>query len=98
MVAHAAVRGIKLDEVESELEGDIDLNGYLGVRPNTPRGYQQIRVKFRVKSDASSEQLEELARFSPVFNTLIDGAQVNLRVEKAEQAAAEAGGEAASVH
>ena len=31
MVAHAAVRGIHVEEVESELEGDIDLRGFLGL-------------------------------------------------------------------
>jgi len=31
MVYHAAVRGIKLEEVESELEGDIDLKGFLAL-------------------------------------------------------------------
>jgi hypothetical protein len=31
MVAHAAVRGIRIDELESELEGDIDLRGFIEV-------------------------------------------------------------------
>jgi uncharacterized OsmC-like protein len=31
MVAHAAVRGIHIEELESEIEGDLDLRGYLGL-------------------------------------------------------------------
>ena len=38
IVAHAAVRGIEIEEVESEIEGDIDLNGFLGLSPSTPKG------------------------------------------------------------
>lgn len=81
LVAHAAVRGIAIDAVESEVEGDIDLNGFMGLKPKTPRGYQQIRVRFSITSDAPAEQLETLARFSPVFNTIADGAAIDLRID-----------------
>mgnify|MGYP002620669152 CR=1 FL=1 len=82
LVAHAAVRGIELDSVESHLEGEIDLNGYLGLRDDVPRGYQRIQVRFEVESDADAEELQKLAEFSPVFNTIMNGAEVDLRVEK----------------
>ena len=39
MVAHAAVRGIQIDELESEFEGDIDLRGFLGLADDVPKGY-----------------------------------------------------------
>jgi uncharacterized OsmC-like protein len=91
MVAHAATRGIEIEELESELEGDIDLNGYMGLDPDVPRGYQQIRVKFTVKSDADTEQLQRLAEFSPVFNTIMEGARIDLRVEKQPTTRPEAG-------
>ena len=51
MVAHAAVRGIQIDELESEFEGDIDLRGFLGLADDVPKGYTAIRAKFRVKAD-----------------------------------------------
>jgi uncharacterized OsmC-like protein len=38
IVAHAAVKGIHIEELESELEGDLDLNGFLGLDPETPEG------------------------------------------------------------
>jgi len=82
MVAHAAVRGIHIDSLESELEGDIDLNGFLGLSDSTPKGYTDIRIRFRVETDADNmEQLKELSTFSPVLNTLTQGTNVSIEVE-----------------
>ena len=82
IVAHAAVRGIQIEELESELEGDIDLRGFLGLAADVPKGYTNIRVKFRVKCDVEDvERLKELVEFSPVYNTLIHGAKVDVQIE-----------------
>jgi uncharacterized OsmC-like protein len=83
MVAHAAVRGIKIDELESEFEGDIDLRGFLGLDDTVAKGFTAIRAKFRVKADpADIETLRNLANYSPVFNTLTNGTDVDVRVEQ----------------
>ena len=85
MVAHATVRGIHINSLESELEGDIDLNGFLGLSDDTPRGYTDIciRICFRVDTNAGNlAKLKELTSFSPVLNTLTQGARVNIQVEK----------------
>ena len=82
MVAHAAVRGIVIEEVESQLEGDIDLNGFFGINPDVPKGYTEIRVKFRIKANADADQLRELAEFSPVYKTLTQGTHVDIQIEK----------------
>ncbi|MDT8300794.1 MAG: OsmC family protein [Sedimentisphaerales bacterium] len=83
LVAHAAVRGIHLDEVESEIEGDIDLQGFLGLSKDVPKGYTNIRIKFKVKSDEeNTERLKSLAEYSPVFNTLIHGTNVDIEIER----------------
>src|SRR3954452_4915766 len=56
LVYVAAARGVRLTEVESYLEGDIDLNGALGTDPDNHRnGFEQIRMTFRVKGDATPE-------------------------------------------
>ena len=82
MVAHAAVRGIHIEELESELEGDIDLRGFLGLANDVPKGYTNIRVKFKVKADADNlERIKRLAEFSPVLNTITHGAKVDIEVE-----------------
>ena len=81
MVAHAAVRGIEIEELESELEGDIDLRGFLGLALDVPKGYTEIRAKFRVKARPEDvDRIRELARFSPVFNTITHGARVVVEV------------------
>lgn len=81
MVAHAAVRGIEIEALESELEGDIDLNGFLGLDEEVPKGFTDIRVKFRVKADPKDlGRIERLAMFSPVFNTITAGAMVDVDV------------------
>jgi uncharacterized OsmC-like protein len=82
MVAHAAVRGIEIEELESKLEGDIDLRGFLGLSKDVPKGYTNIRANFRVKAKPEDvEKIRELAKFSPVFNTITNGADVAVNVE-----------------
>jgi uncharacterized OsmC-like protein len=83
MVAHAAVRGIRIESLESELEGDLDLRGFLGLDASVPKGYTAIRAKFRVKADPKDmDRIRELAKFSPVFNTLTQGTRVEVSVER----------------
>jgi uncharacterized OsmC-like protein len=82
MVAHAAVRGIPIEALESELEGDIDLRGFLGLASEVPKGFTDIRINFKVKSDANNiERLQRLTAFSPVLNTITQGANVTVQVE-----------------
>ncbi|MHC4890276.1 MAG: OsmC family protein [Planctomycetota bacterium] len=82
LVAHAAVRGIHIQELESEVEGDIDLRGFLGISPDVPKGYTDIRVKFKVNTDTDNmERLKDLAEYSPVFNTLTNGVNVDIQIE-----------------
>jgi len=84
MVAHAAVRGIKIHELESELEGDIDLRGFLGLDPNVPKGFTDIRITFKVKTDEENvRRLQSLSTFSPVYNTITRGAKVDIQVQRA---------------
>ncbi len=81
MVAHAAVRGIPIRSLESEVEGEIDLRGYLGLSKAVPRGYTDLRVNFKVDADPKDYgRLKELAEYSPVFNTIRNGARVEIQV------------------
>jgi uncharacterized OsmC-like protein len=87
LVYHAAAQGIKIDEVESFLEGDIDLQGFLGLRDDVRNGYENLRVTFRVKSDAPEEKIRELCdlaqRRSPVFDIVANPVPVSVSFEKA---------------
>ena len=85
MAYHAAARGIKLDEVESTLEGDLDLHGFLGLSEGVRPGYENIRVIFKVKGDGSAEELARLIDYSPVFDVVSKSVPVSVRVEKIER-------------
>ena len=86
LVAHAAARGVKIDSIESTLEGDIDLQGLLQLDENVNPGYQGINISFKIKSDASEETLQELIELakkaSPVANTVSRPTPVNVRLVK----------------
>jgi uncharacterized OsmC-like protein len=82
MVIHAAARGIHIEELESEIEGDIDLRGFLGLSEDTPKGYTNIRLKIKVKADVDNmERLKRLAEHSPTLDTVVHGVNVELQVE-----------------
>ncbi len=86
IVYHAAARGIEIQEIESSIDGDIDLHGFLGIDPNVRPGYQGIRMNFKIKADnLTDEQINELATFSsfsPVFNTVSQGTKVDVKAER----------------
>ena len=82
LVYHAAARGIHLESVESTLEGDLDIRGFLGLSDKVRRGYDEIRVHFAVKSAAPAEQLNELVRFSPVFDIVSNPVPVSIQIDK----------------
>lgn len=81
----AAARGIDLEEVESTVEGDIDLVGLLGLSDEVRNGYQGIRVNFRIKGNASEEQLRGLVersrQRSAVYDVVTNGVPVDIRVD-----------------
>ncbi len=83
IVYHAAVRGIKLDEVESALEGDLDLRGFFAISDEVRPGYEEIRVNFKVKTDLKNlEDLKALTRLSPVYNVVSNGTRVKVQIER----------------
>jgi len=82
MVYHAAVQGVEIESVESSLEGDMDVRGMLGLSEEVRKGYQAVRVRMRVKSEASAEALEELALFSPVYDIVSRSLPVEFILEK----------------
>jgi uncharacterized OsmC-like protein len=86
MVYHAAARGILVEQVESSLDGDVDLRGFLGLDPSVRNGCQQIRLKIRIKAKVTDEQLRELGEFgptfSPVFDSLTRGVPIEVSTER----------------
>jgi uncharacterized OsmC-like protein len=73
-VLHAAARGIHVKSLSTELVGDIDVQGLLGLDESVPVGYREIRVRMHIEADCSDEELADLLQFaqahSPVCNTI----------------------------
>ena len=71
---NAAARGIELQHLALDLEGDIDLGVFGGLVEDGNAGYSDIRVRVQVQSDAPREALEALhehvVRTSPILNTV----------------------------
>jgi uncharacterized OsmC-like protein len=72
LVYVAAARGVHLDEVESTLEGDMDVRGALGLSNEVPNRYQNIRVTFHIKSDAPAEKLAEIVARAQARSAVFD--------------------------
>ncbi|ODR91736.1 osmotically inducible protein C [Sinorhizobium alkalisoli] len=73
-ILHAMARGITVRELRTELEGDIDLQGLLGLDDAVSPGYEQIRIRMHVKADCPEKDLDDLLAYtqqhSPVCNTV----------------------------
>ncbi len=87
-VANAAARGIELEEMSYEIEGDIDLHAFLGLGNDVRAGFTEIRATAHVKSpNATEEQLQELCTYvqdtSPVRDVLANGVPVRTTIEVA---------------
>ena len=81
IVAHATARGINLDSITIDLEGNIDLRGFTGISSDVRPGAQGFKVNVNIKSSsASKEQISDLyeigKKLSPAFDTLTNGTSV----------------------
>ena len=80
----ASARGVTLTEVHSEVTGDIDLNGILGLDSSVRNGYEKIAVRFTVKGDAPAEKLRQIVEQSrarsAVFDVITNGVPVAIEV------------------
>ena len=78
-----------IERIESTLEGDLDLRGFLDLDPTVRKGYQNIRISLQIKApNATEEQLRELStlgqRYSPVYDTLSKGVKVAITTDPIE--------------
>jgi uncharacterized OsmC-like protein len=83
IVAHATSRGIQIEGIGINVEGDVDIRGFTGISNDVRPGAQQFRVNMNIESNnASKEQINELyeigKRFSPAFDTLTNGTSLVL--------------------
>jgi uncharacterized OsmC-like protein len=72
--AVATALGIELRDASLEAEGDLDFRGTLGVAKEVPVGFQNIRLKFTLDTDAPEDQIATLQRLTErycvVYQTL----------------------------
>ena len=80
----AAARGVTLTLVESQIEGDIDLQGILGLSDRVRNGYERIRINFTIAGDAPADKLRQIVEQSrarsAVFDVLTNGVPVEVSV------------------
>lgn len=78
----ASARKVKLNAVSSTVEGDMDVQGALGLNDSIRNGFSQIRVKFTVDADAPREKIEEVVQRayarSAVFDSINAGVPVKV--------------------
>jgi uncharacterized OsmC-like protein len=70
LVYQAAMEGVSIRALESHVEGDLDLRGFLGIPEEGPGGFERLNVRFRVRADCPPQQLDDLVaaarRRSPI--------------------------------
>ena len=78
--ANAAAMGIELNDLRFELEGDIDLRGFLGISEDVRAGYSDITCTVHVDADATEAELAELRdrveATSPLLDTITNAVPV----------------------
>ena len=83
--AQATARGVKLKGLEIDVEGDINLNDFFGIKTVKP-GLSAIKLEFRVDSDAQPSVLHEILEAararSPIFDTVSRPRTIDTTVTK----------------
>jgi len=78
---HAAARNIAVEAIDSHIEGDLDLRGFLGLSEKVRKGYSAIRVNMRVKTKADAPTIKAITAMSPVFDVVSRSVPVSVSVE-----------------
>jgi len=84
MVYVASARKVALTSVNSEVVGDMNVQGALGISPDYRNGLSEIRMTITVTGDAPEEKLREIVRRaterSAVFDMVTHGVPVHVDV------------------
>lgn len=85
-IVNAAAKGIRIDSLEFELEGELDLRGFLGIDESVNPGYDSLTMLCRVTGNGSEEQYEECleagTKYSPNFQTISKAVKINYRLDR----------------
>ena len=73
-VYNASAQGINVKSLEFDLEGELDLQAFLGISKDVRPGYSEIRLNYRTECDAPAEKVDQLwshvEKTSPVLDIL----------------------------
>lgn len=83
--AVATAIGVTIRNGKIKAEGDLDFRGTLGIVKDVPVGFQRIRLKFDLETDASEEQLATLLRLTErycvVYQTLVQSPEIGFSLQ-----------------
>ncbi len=85
IAAVAQNRQIQLHSVTASLEGDMDIQGILGMDSDVRNGFDDVRITFEIDADASRDEIEALVaqsqKRSAVYDILTNPTNVSVRVK-----------------
>jgi uncharacterized OsmC-like protein len=83
IVYQSSARGIYIDAIDCQVEGDIDLRGFLGLDASVPLGYEEIRLRVSIEADVADDDLDSLIalgqRYSPIIGMLRPATRVTVK-------------------
>ena len=71
-IYNAAANGVKIEEMSFEMEGDLDLQAFLGLSDQVRPGFEEIRLTYQVKTDAPREKIVELCAYTQKTSPVLD--------------------------
>ena len=73
-MAGATAMNINIDQLKLEIDGELDLKGFLGLNQTLNPGFPELKFIFHVKGNGTQEQynklIERVTKHSPNFNTI----------------------------
>jgi uncharacterized OsmC-like protein len=79
--ANAAAMGIEIEDLRFEMEGDVDLRGFLGISEEVRAGYENVTCTTYIDADASEGQLDELRERVEATSPLVDSISNEVQLE-----------------
>lgn len=70
--ANAAAMGIELEDLRLEMEGDVDLRGFLGISEDVRAGFDTVQCTVYLDADASTDELIDLRERVESTSPLMD--------------------------
>lgn len=80
----AQAKGIDIQDLKIEVEGDLDPDGFMGKNPNAKIGFTEIRTMVNIKSSSSEEEIKAFVEFidktCPIADTLVNTADYKTKL------------------